>query len=81
MDEFICTECGHTFDKPYEYVERHGFDDGMYEKWSVCPSCHEPSYDIAVRCDKCDEVIAMSDSIIIDGRRICNKCYDELEEE
>ena len=41
---YKCNVCGYEFDEPHVYFERHGFDDGMYEKWSVCPNCGEADY-------------------------------------
>lgn len=39
---YKCPECGYVFDEPHIHTERHGFTDGMYEHWSVCPHCYEP---------------------------------------
>lgn len=41
---YYCTECEHTFDEPHEYFETHGFKNGPFERWSVCPFCGEPGY-------------------------------------
>ena len=36
---YRCKDCGEIFDEPHEYVETHGFTDGLYERWSCCPYC------------------------------------------
>lgn len=41
---YKCCVCGHEFDEPERYVETHGFTDGGYERWSVCPCCGEADY-------------------------------------
>lgn len=42
---YKCRECGHIFEEPHRWVERHGFTDGMYEHWSACPRCDSCDYD------------------------------------
>lgn len=85
MGEYICKECGATFDTPHEYEERHGFTHGPFEKWSVCPYCGEAGYEEATSCDHCGTAIAKSDvhTINVHGRvlEVCDRCNDELEEE
>lgn len=44
---FKCRECGCEFDRPHTYFERHGFTDGLYERFQVCPRCHSCDYDDA----------------------------------
>lgn len=44
MSKYICDECGEEFDEPHTYEERHGFDHGPFEKWSVCPCCGSTDY-------------------------------------
>ena len=41
---YKCLSCGYEFDTPEVYYERHGFTDGLYERWSVCPNCGEADY-------------------------------------
>lgn len=36
---YKCDNCGEVFDEPHEYVETHGFTDGLYERCSCCPYC------------------------------------------
>lgn len=36
---YKCKNCGEVFDDPREYVETHGFTDGLYERFSCCPNC------------------------------------------
>ena len=71
---FVCVECGHVFDQPDRWVERHGFDYGPYESFSVCPKCRG-SYVEAHKCDCCDEWITGSYIKTEDGKRYCENCY------
>ena len=41
---FKCRECGCEFDKPFTYVERHGFTHGPFERWGECPHCGSCDY-------------------------------------
>ena len=41
---FKCRECGCEFDKPFTYVERHGFTYGPFERWGECPHCGSCDY-------------------------------------
>lgn len=50
MAQYKCLVCGYEFDEPSVHYERHGFDYGMSERWSVCPNCGEAGY-----TDKWDE--------------------------
>lgn len=76
---YICKSCGWTFEEPYEYEERHGFEYGPFEKWSVCPNCGEPDYEIAVRCNNCDKFIAESDVYNTpDNKEVCKKCFTKM---
>lgn len=36
---YKCKDCGYEFDEPTVVVERHGFNDGFAERFSVCPNC------------------------------------------
>lgn len=42
---YKCRDCHEEFDEPYVYYETHGFTDGPYEEWSVCPYCDSPDWD------------------------------------
>lgn len=42
---YKCRDCHEEFDEPYVYYETHGFTDGPYEEWSVCPYCSSPDWD------------------------------------
>lgn len=82
MSRYICDDCEHVFDEPYEWEERHGFTHGPFEKWSGCPSC-QGGYSEAFECEICGEVKSVEERTIItdqsDGHKVevCNKCYDE----
>ena len=45
--QYKCRECGHEFDEPKKWVERHGFTHGPFERWSGCPNCDSTDYDDA----------------------------------
>lgn len=45
--QYKCRECGHEFDEPKKWVERHGFTHGPFEHWSGCPHCESTDYDDA----------------------------------
>lgn len=51
---YKCDVCGYEFDVPMEIIETHGFVDGMYEHFQVCPRCSEGSFSYMC-CDDDDE--------------------------
>ena len=75
---WVCTNCGHIFEEPYRWEERHGFDYGPFEKFSGCPKCGEP-YAEAHKCDECDEWIWGEYIKTASGQRICENCYTTYE--
>ena len=75
---WICTDCGHIFEEPDHWEERHGFDYGPFEKFSGCPECGEP-YVEAHKCDECDEWIRGEYIKTTSGKRICEHCYNTME--
>lgn len=82
--QYICTNCGETFDTPYRYNERHGFTHGPFENFSVCPHCGDPGYEPCKICDNCGKPMAESEAndVVINGHNaeVCNKCYDDIED-
>lgn len=52
---YKCLDCGEIFDgdEVETFEERHGFDDGRYESFSVCPHCGG-AFEEAKRCKLCD---------------------------
>ena len=36
---FKCNCCGEVFDEPRVIRESHGFHDGFYETFCICPYC------------------------------------------
>lgn len=72
--KYICLECGHLFNEPYEYSETHGFGAPPYEELSGCPVCGG-SYDEAVECDDCGELFPFSTGHWLNSTTlICSKC-------
>lgn len=61
-DRYICTECRKDFsmDSVNYYVEKHGFNDGVYEKMTCCPYCGG-GYEQADVCEKCGRSFAETD--------------------
>lgn len=84
---FKCPDCGHIFDIPHEYEERHGFTHGPFEKWSVCPACGQSGYEEAVECAICGELVCKSEINTVSSNGgcididVCDACYDKLEDE
>ena len=75
---WVCTNCGHIFEEPDRWEERHGFDYGPFEKFSGCPECGEP-YVEAHKCDECDKFIVTKYIKTASGQRICENCYNTME--
>lgn len=73
---FVCIECGHVFEEPQYWEERHGFDYGPGEEWSGCPECGS-SYTRTYECDCCGEWITGKYVKTEDGYRYCSECYFE----
>ena len=86
MYNYKCPVCGHVFDEPHEYDERHGFTHGPAEHWSVCPNCGDPSYERNIVCDKCGDDMCESETHEVedtDGSiiHVCDICYSDYEED
>lgn len=81
---YICLSCHQTFEEPYEYEERHGFDHGPFEHWSVSPCCHD-GYDEAVECDRCGAAhpasLSMRSNSPFSNERLCPDCYEAEEDD
>lgn len=75
---WVCTNCGHIFEEPHRWEERHGFDYGPFEKFSGCPECGE-SYIEAHKCDECGHWITGEYIKTVSGQRICENCYNVME--
>ena len=75
---WVCTDCGHFFENPHYWEERHGFDYGPFEKFSGCPKCGEP-YVEAHQCDSCGEFITNTYIKTESGERYCENCYTVID--
>ena len=79
---YICEGCGHVFEEPMEWEERHGFTHGPFEKWSLCPVCQD-GYSEAFMCDMCGEWKSVDGRTVItdmsDGNKIevCGECSEK----
>lgn len=70
MTLYKCIECGFAFDRPHEYDESHGFNDGFAEHFSVCPNCGG-DYEELDTCDTCGGWKRKTD-------RLCTNCRTRL---
>lgn len=69
---YICRECEKTFEEPEVYEERHGLDYPPYEKWTVCPHCHEANFCEAQECKRCGIICEE----LTEG--LCDICYEDM---
>jgi hypothetical protein len=77
---YKCKECGATFDVPFSIKENHGFNDGSYEEWYVCPRCRDNNYvrymnDNASRTEVVDKLVDILLILNNFDERIC-KCFN-----
>ena len=70
---FVCSECGHVFDEPKRWKEKHGLDCPPYENFSGCPSCGGAYADAPI-CDCCGDYIS-GDFVVIDDQTYCDNCF------
>lgn len=75
---FVCKECGHVFEEPEYWVEKHGFDYPPYEEWSGCPNCRGDYVETHI-CDGCSDYINGPYIKTVDGTRYCENCYTAME--
>lgn len=75
---FVCLDCGHLFEEPHRWEERHGFQHGPFEKWSGCPKCGEP-FATTYKCECCGDWITGAYIKLNSGERICENCYTTYE--
>lgn len=74
--KYVCLDCGHKFDEPRKYAETHGLDAPPYEHMSCCPVCGG-SYDEAVECSDCGELIPECEAKqLSNGDMLCGSCYE-----
>jgi hypothetical protein len=78
MDKFVCKDCSHIFETPFQWEEKHGLDTPPYEPMSGCPICLS-SYTVARQCDCCGDYITGNYIKIKDGARYCEDCYFTME--
>ena len=78
MEDYICENCGHLFDEPKRYVDKHNLDTPPYEEYLGCPKCGSVDYDEAVVCHRCGEIVAFSQTNTYGEELYCENCYDEM---
>lgn len=76
MDDYICNNCGHTFEEPEMYEEQHGFAYGPYEKFYVCPACGDSDFEELRVCIRCDTAGPASNYY---RDKFCKRCWGEEE--
>jgi hypothetical protein len=77
---FICLDCGEdfydfdTYDDPRPYGEQT-----VYETFAVCPNCKSDNFSEAVKCTRCEKIIAKEDCEYDEHLNyLCEDCYEEL---
>ena len=75
---FVCTYCGHLFEIPKKYVEKHGLEFGGFETFEGCPECGG-HFATAFKCDCCHQYIVDDYIKTDDGNRYCGNCYIKAE--
>lgn len=76
---YICLDCGHVFDDPHTYEERHGLEHGPYEYFSVCPACGSSAYDTLGTCERCGAATANIELSKVHGRWLCKECLNAVD--
>ena len=71
---FVCVECGHVFETPATYGEKHGLETPPYEHMRTCPNCGG-AFCKATVCDGCGEVITSEYVRINNGSCYCDNCF------
>lgn len=74
MSVYVCEDCGRTFDENevMYYKERHGFNDGFFEKIECCPYCRG-RFDEADVCEDCGCVFSRDENALY-AERWCENC-------
>ena len=69
---YICQDCGHIFEEPVGYLDRHGLDSPPYERASACPACCGSFVEAAV-CEGCGTCFDDAE-----GYGLCPNCLSQL---
>ena len=71
---YVCLDCGHAFNVPREYREKHGLEGPPYEWIQCCPLCGG-SFEPSVECDLCGRDVAESEVKELLGAYLCEECF------
>lgn len=71
-----CTNCKELIseDDLSTYKDAHGFNDGHYEEYDICPNCGQAEFENAHKCEICGEYFYDEEN---DLSRICPNCVEE----
>lgn len=58
---YRCDDCGVDFYKPKIVKDDHGFGDGLYERFTVCPNCNSAFWHEEENCLLCGESFDMAE--------------------
>ena len=75
INTYTCLDCGAEFDTPAAHFETHGFSEGPYERWSVCPYCASSAITHTHLCDYCSQQITGPFARIETGAEYCENCF------
>ena len=71
---YICLECGHVFEEPRHFSERHNLDTPPYEQIIGCPCC-AGAFAKAIQCDICGKYIEGEYVKTVYEDIYCSDCY------
>lgn len=77
---FICNDCGEVFYDFNDDYDYHPYGEGYAEeRFGVCPYCNSTDFSEAVKCSRCDEIIAKENCEYDEHLNyLCEHCYEEL---
>lgn len=88
IDTMMCPNCeceyGDSENEDYAHCDccgaRFWSGDGTWvdDDWFVCPSCYDRECFV---CEECDEVFYNSEKHFVNGKFVCERCLQEIEEE
>ena len=77
---FKCNFCKREFDDYEPHYESHGFSDGPFEKFALCPYCHSTNFDECTEPEPYDPDLAKVSKKVIEGIFRINNFLYQLED-